>query len=175
MKKIFFLLLGISIFYISIANVISKTIEIPDNAIRVRIIPNSNSNYDQRIKNKVKEKIRLTMYDLLKNTKNSEEAKKLIINNLDSVNNEVKTVSEKENYNKKYDVKFGYNYFPEKKYKGIKYNEGYYESLLITLGEGKGDNWWCVLFPPLCLIEAKEDSDVEYKIFVKEIIEKYLK
>ena len=175
MKKIFFLLLGISIFYISIANVISKTIEIPDNAIRVRIIPNSNSNYDQRIKNKVKEKIRLTMYDLLKNTKNSEEAKKLIINNLDSVNNEVKTVLEKENYNKKYDVKFGYNYFPEKKYKGIKYNEGYYESLLITLGEGKGDNWWCVLFPPLCLIEAKEDSDVEYKIFVKEIIEKYLK
>ncbi len=175
MKKIFFLLLGISIFYISIANVISKTIEIPDNAIRVRIIPNSNSNYDQRIKNKVKEKIRLTMYDLLKNTKNSEEAKKLIINNLDSVDNEVKTVLEKENYNKKYDVKFGYNYFPEKKYKGIKYNEGYYESLLITLGEGKGDNWWCVLFPPLCLIEAKEDSDVEYKIFVKEIIEKYLK
>ena len=175
MKKIFFLLLGISIFYISIANVISKTIEIPDNAIRVRIIPNSNSNYDQRIKNKVKEKLRLTMYDLLKNTKNSEEAKKLIINNLDSVDNEVKTVLEKENYNKKYDVKFGYNYFPEKKYKGIKYNEGYYESLLITLGEGKGDNWWCVLFPPLCLIEAKEDSDVEYKIFVKEIIEKYLK
>ena len=55
--------------------------------------------------------------------------------------------------------------------KGIEYDEGYYESLLITLGEGKGDNWWCVLFPPLCLIEAEESTEVEYKSFIKEIIE----
>ncbi|MBQ9011225.1 MAG: stage II sporulation protein R, partial [Bacilli bacterium] len=53
-------------------------------------------------------------------------------------------------------------------YKGVKYKEGYYESLLVTLGKGKGDNWWCVLFPPLCLIEADESSDVQYKSFVKE-------
>ena len=48
------------------------------------------------------------------------------------------------------------------------------ESLLITLGEGKGDNWWCVLFPPLCLVEAEESSEVEYKFFIQELIEKYL-
>ena len=68
------------------------------------------------------------------------------------------------------------HYFPTKTYKGITYDEGNYESLLVTLGSGKGDNWWCVLFPPLCLLEAEESSDVkdvEYKSFIKEIIEKY--
>lgn len=68
---------------------------------------------------------------------------------------------------------FGFNYFPSKKYKGITYKDGYYESLVVTLGEGKGDNWWCVLFPPLCLLEAEESTDVEYKSYVKELIDKY--
>ena len=52
-----------------------------------------------------------------------------------------------------------------------------YESLVITLGTGEGDNWWCVLFPPLCLVEADENttSDAEYTFFIKEIIDKYTK
>ena len=66
------------------------------------------------------------------------------------------------------------NYFPSKEYKGVKYEEGYYESLVITLGKGEGDNWWCVLFPPLCLIEGEEDTEVEYKSIVMEILDKYL-
>ena len=63
---------------------------------------------------------------------------------------------------------------PEKEYKGVKYKEGYYESWVITLGEGEGNNWWCVLFPPLCLVEAEEADEVEYKFFIKELIDKYL-
>ena len=66
------------------------------------------------------------------------------------------------------------NYFPSKTYKGIVYDGGYYNSLVVTLGDGEGDNWWCVLFPPLCLMEENETtSDVEYKFFVKSIIEKF--
>ena len=54
------------------------------------------------------------------------------------------------------------------------YDGGYYNSLVVTLGDGEGDNWWCVLFPPLCLMEENETtSDVEYKFFVKSIIEKF--
>ena len=45
---------------------------------------------------------------------------------------------------------------------------------LVTIGEGAGDNWWCVLFPPLCLLEAEESTDVEYTSYVKELIEKYI-
>ena len=53
--------------------------------------------------------------------------------------------------------------------------EGNYESLVVKLGEGKGENFWCVLFPPLCLLEAEESDkdEVEYKSFIKEIIDKY--
>ena len=51
---------------------------------------------------------------------------------------------------------------------------GYYDSLVITLGNGKGENWWCILFPPLCMIDEKT-SEVEYKSIVMEILNKYLK
>ena len=72
---------------------------------------------------------------------------------------------------------YGLNPFPAKSYKGVKYKAGEYESLVITLGEGKGDNWWCVLFPPLCMLEAEDQtqkSNLEYKSYIKEIIDKYL-
>ena len=72
-------------------------------------------------------------------------------------------------------INFGDNYFPEKEYKDVIYEEGKYESLVVTLGNGEGDNWWCVLFPPICTLEVEENKDIEYKFFVKEIFEKYLK
>ena len=147
---------------------------IPNDAIRIRIIPNSNTNEDQQIKNKVKETIQTSMYNLLKDTKGSDNAKKTIEQNLDMIDLQVKNVLEQEKYKLGYKIHFGYNYFPEKTYKGITYEEGMYESLLITLGKGEGDNWWCVLFPPLCLLEAEESTEVEYKTFVGELIEKYL-
>ena len=79
-------------------------------------------------------------------------------------------------YDKDFEINYGYNYFPKKKYKGVTYDAGNYESLVITLGDGNGDNFWCVLFPPLCLLEADDSTtETEYKFFVKELIEKYIK
>ena len=138
------------------------------------MIANSNSEYDQNIKKIVKDDIQNKMYTLLKDTTNVFEAKQIISDNLDNIDNEINTILKSLNYNLSYDVNFGLNYFPSKEYKGIIYNEGYYESLVITLGEGKGDNWWCVLFPPLCLIEAEKSDEVEYTSFVKELLDKYL-
>ena len=54
-----------------------------------------------------------------------------------------------------------------------KNKEGYYESLVVTIGDGKGDNWWCVLFPPFCLIENDKKTDVEYRLYIKDMLEKY--
>ena len=83
-----------------------------------------------------------------------------------------KIISQKE---ENYSINFGKNYFPEKIYNDVTYPAGEYESLVITLGDGLGENWWCVLFPPLCLLEAEEENidKVEYKLFAKEIIEKF--
>ena len=174
MKKTIILILLIGIFYVFISDALAKNLMIPEDAIRIRIIPNSNLAFDQDVKGKVKDKLEITMYDLLKDAESSEEAKEIIKNNLELVDNDVKNILSKENYNKGYKINFGMNYFPSKEYKGVKYEEGYYESLVITLGKGEGDNWWCVLFPPLCLIEGEEDTEVEYKSIVMEILDKYL-
>lgn len=172
MKKLFIIVLIVTTIFLT--NIKASKSIIPDEAIRLRVIANSNTEYDQQIKLKVKDQIEIDLYNLLKNTKGIEEARNIINNNLTNISNEVKKVLEEENYNQDFDINFGYNYFPEKKYKGITYDEGYYESLVVTLGSGEGNNWWCVLFPPLCLLEAEESDEVEYKFFIQELIEKYL-
>ena len=174
MKKTLLTVLFISIFYIAISNIMVKSLEIPDEAIRIRVVPNSNSSEDQSIKNKVKDELQIKIYKMLKETKNIDEAETIIENNLETIKSDINKVLKKEEYNRHFDLNYGLNYFPKKEYKGIVYKEGYYKSLLVTLGEGKGDNWWCVLFPPLCLIEAEENTDIEYKSLVKELIDRYL-
>ena len=173
MKKAIILFFGIIITYMIIGNVFASNDIIPDDAIRIRVIANSNSEYDQEIKLKVKETLESDMYNLLKDTRNIDEARLLIRSNLSKVENNVYKTLQKEQYKLPFTVNFGLNYFPMKQFKGITYNEGYYESLVVTLGEGLGDNWWCVLFPPLCMIEAEESTDVEYTTMVKTIVDKY--
>lgn len=173
MKKTIITLLLIITTYTFIGVKAEELIEIPSESIRIRVIANSNSEYDQEKKNQIKTEVQLYMQELLKDAKTKEEAATIITNNMKSLSNRLDTFLHQIEYNKDYKINFGLNYFPEKEYKGIKYKEGLYESLLITLGEGKGNNWWCVLFPPICLLEAEESDEVEYKSLIKEIIEKY--
>lgn len=156
-------------------NVGSSEKLIPDSAIRLRVVAHSNTPYDQQVKSKIRDTLQKELYVLLGDTSSINDARIIIkkgLPHLDSVvANELKTME----YNRKHNISYGYNYFPSKTYKGIEYDDGYYESLLVTIGAGKGDNWWCVLFPPLCLLEADEAEEVEYKFFVTEIINKYIK
>lgn len=143
---------------------------IPDSAIRLRVIANSNTFEDQATKMEIKNNIE----DLLKkdiiSVQNKKEAQQLFESKIPEIKNMIN------NYNLSYDVHYGQNYFPEKTYKGIKYEEGMYESLVVTLGSGAGENWWCVLFPPLCLMDATntDANDVDYQFFVKNMFEKYM-
>lgn len=172
--KNFIIILGILIIYLVIGNVSAEEVKIPDEAIRFRVVANSDSEYDQNIKLKVKTEVEKELYNLLKDTKGIDEARNKINDNLDYIDNKINKLLLKEKYNLGYNLNFGYNYFPEKEFNGVTYSEGIYESLLVTLGEGNGDNWWCVLFPPLCLLEAEESDEIEYKFFIQELIEKYL-
>ena len=173
MKQAIITFILIIIVYNIIGNVMVKANVIPDDAIRVRVIANSNSEYDQEIKMQVKDVLENDMYRLLKDTKSIDEARQIIKNNIPLVKDDIYNFLQKENYKLPFDINFGLNYFPKKEFKGITYNEGYYESVVVTIGEGLGDNWWCVLFPPLCMIEAEESTDVEYTTMVKTIIDKY--
>ena len=174
MNKTIITILFVVISYVFIGIVVEENIEIPNDAIRIRILANSNDEYDQEIKKEVKEDIQSYMSIILKDTTNIEEARVKINNNLDNINKKVGNTLQSLDYKLPYKVNLGLNYFPDKEYKGVKYEAGYYESLLITLGKGEGDNWWCVLFPPLCLIEAEESTEVEYKSFIKEMLDKHV-
>lgn len=174
MKKTIFILITIFLIYYIIGALSEEIIRIPDEAIRFRVIANSNTKQDQDVKYKVKDEVESYMASILQNVDTIDESRAIISTNLDSINSKVINVFNRNNYNLNYKVNFGLNYFPEKEFKGITYDAGYYESLVITIGEGKGDNWWCVLFPPLCMLEAEESTEVEYKSFVKEIIDKYV-
>ena len=173
MKKVI-----ISLFIVTILVLVNKNdtkVLIPDNAIRFRIIANSNSTNDQYIKIKVKDVLEKEVTNDLKTSNTIETSRIIIEKNMDKYKNKVKETLEDLNYNTTFTINFGDNYFPKKEYKDVIYEEGNYESLVVTLGNGEGDNWWCVLFPPICTLEVEENKDIEYKFFVKEIFEKYLK
>lgn len=131
--------------------------------LRLHIRANSNSDVDQGVKLKVRDAVNdYICANVHKST--FEEAYDDISDRLDSI----ATVA----YETLYKNGFGYGatarlaneYFPTRKYKDVTVKEGYYDALIIELGEGDGDNWWCVIYPPLCYGE-----DFEYKSFFAEL------
>ena len=152
-----------------------EQVVIPNDAIRIRVIANSNSLEDQYEKQVVRSNIQLYLQDLLKDVQTKEETANIINANMINIDKNVGTSLKEIESNMKYRVNYGQNYFPEKEFKGITYPAGNYEALVITLGKGQGNNWWCVLFPPLCLMPTQEDAmdNVEYQLFVNEIISNY--
>ena len=139
---------------------------VPNDTIRFRIIANSNNHLDQTTKLLIKKDLETNLFPLLETSTSSEETKMIIENNQQVIK---KTI---EKYNVPYSINYGKNYFPEKTFQGITYDEGEYESLVISLGEATGNNWWCVMYPPLCLLESNtpQQETIEYKSYFWEII-----
>ena len=148
------------------------------NLVRLHVIANSDSEADQALKLKVRDAIIEYMKTELNDSKNIEQTKNIIDKDLDKIQSIAGEVIAKENYD--YDVKasLGYYPFPTKTYGDITLPAGNYDALRVVIGKGEGMNWWCVLFPPLCFIDAthgtipdsvKQDlkeslSDEEYAI-----------
>ena len=147
-------------------------IVIPEESLRFRIIANSNNIEDHKVKNQVKNALEKELTTILATAENIDESKEIMNNKLDDIRVVLDKILVPKNIN--YDLNYGSNYFPAKTFKGVIYNEGNYDSLVITLGEGRGDNWWCVLFPPLCLLEDNTNtSDIEYQFYISRIINKF--
>lgn len=139
-----------------------------DDMIRIRVLANSNSEYDQNIKNEVVNILTEEFKEIMKDTSNINIARTKINENLDKISLKINDYLISNNVKYDYDINFGLNYFPPKEFKGKNYGEGYYESVLVTLGDGAGDNWWCILFPSICLTE----ENAEYNSIIKNIFEK---
>lgn len=139
-----------------------------NNTIRFRVIANSDTLEDQEIKKEIVKNVSGVINESQKST-SIEETRNYINNKLPEFNEVVEKTLLDNNDKRDFKVNYGLNYFPKKELNNEEYPEGMYESLVITLGEGQGDNFWCILFPPLCMIE--ENEDYEYKSFFKEIFD----
>ncbi len=153
----------------------NSKIIIPKESIRFRVIANSNQEKDQENKLKIATNLEKNIMSLLKDTNSLESTRMTLKGNINNFKTNIDKTMQENNIDESYTIDYGNHYFPEKSYKGVQYKAGNYESLVVTLGNGKGENFWCVLFPPLCLLEAEEtDKDeVEYTSFIKEVIDKY--
>lgn len=165
MKKILIILLFIFSLYL-----FSKDdSRISDDSIRFRVIANSNSEEDIKMKELVVKELSSTLFkeNTLEGTRSN------IISNISQIEKRIDRVFDNNNYDKTYNVIYGMNEFPEKVYNGVVYEKGLYESLVVEIGNGSGNNYWCFLYPSLCLLDYKNgEEEVEYKSKIAEIIDK---
>ncbi len=139
-----------------------EPVVIPDEAIRLRILANSDSDEDQALKRKVRDAVNKEITKWVAELTSVEAAEKLIQSRLPEIEAIVEDVLEQENMQQSYSVDFDHNVnFPTKLYGSYIYPAGEYEAILISLGEAKGANWWCVLFPPLCFLDFSNGEAVQ--------------
>src|SRR5699024_8526612 len=135
---------------------------IPDEAIRLRILANSDSEADQNIKYEVREEENQYISSLVDQMTNIEDARATVREELPKLEQIGLETIEREGMTNDIHVEYGSNVnFPEKSYGPYVYPAWEYEAVKITIGEGKGSNWWCVLFPPLCYVDVSDDASVE--------------
>lgn len=133
--------------------VANDAIVIPNEAIRLRILANSDSELDQDIKRQVRDRVNEQITEWVSELTSLEEARELLKSNLPKIEEIALEVLEENQTQQAVKTDFGRVNFPTKLYGEFLYPAGEYEAILITLGEGKGANWWCVLFPPLCFLD----------------------
>lgn len=127
---------------------------IPDESIRIRIIANSDTIADQAMKRVVRDRVEKALAQTVTDPANLDAARAAIRGQLPALREMVGTLLGERGFTYGYEVVLDQAAFPEKMYDARLYGAGSYEALRITLGSGKGKNWWCVLFPPLCFADA---------------------
>lgn len=133
---------------------------IPQESIRLRIIANSDSVQDQWLKREVRDALIAQMETWADDIKSFEEAQEVVEANLPVLQEVVDKTIRERGFSYTAVVDFGQVPFPTKLYGSYVYPAGNYEALRVQIGEAKGQNWWCVLFPPLCFIDMSNGDAV---------------
>lgn len=139
--------------------------EIPEDAIRLRILAHSDSARDQWIKNRIRDEIIAYMDQWVETVDSKAEAQKELTYRMSDLEKVVQETLDRYGFHYDFALKLGIVDFPLKVYGNKVYPAGDYHALRVTLGSGKGKNWWCVLFPPLCFVElASADSAIDERV-----------
>lgn len=147
--SLFFIYTLVSAF--SYANAVSK--DLSESVFRLHVLANSDNLDDQSLKYKVRDNVLSYMNNLCLNTKTKEEAMEIARLHQDEFYKIAKQTITDSGYDYEVNIKIGIFDFPTKQYGDISFPAGSYDALRVEIGEAKGQNWWCVMFPPLCFVD----------------------
>lgn len=143
--------------------------------LRIHIRANSNEMVDQQVKYIVKGELVRYLTPILAEANTKPQAIALIQQNLSNISDIASLVLDREGYNYSANAKLTSEYFPVRCYDDVVLESGEYDSLIVELGTGTGNNWWCVVYPPLCFVAATDDNSdgITYRSKILDIIKKF--
>ena len=125
--------------------------------MRLHVIAVSDDDYEQALKLRVRDEVLAYISPKLDGVKSAHDAHRIIAAELDGIRSAAETAAE----GRSVLVTLSEEYYPTRNYEKFSLPAGRYQSLRVILGEGKGHNWWCVVFPPLCISAAEQEQAVE--------------
>lgn len=131
--------------------------DIRSKVLRLHILANSDSAEDQQLKIKVRDRILAASSELFKKADNKEEAEKNVRANLDKIKKTAQDEVKREGFDYPVNAELVNMYFTTRTYDTVTLPAGNYDAVRITIGKASGHNWWCVLFPSLCIPAASDD------------------
>ncbi len=142
--------------------------------LRIHIRANSNDAIDQQVKYKVKDELVEYLTPMLSQAASKSEAMTLVRENLTDISKVASLVLHDAGYNYDAKAKLTSEYFPTRCYDDVVLESGEYDSLIVNLGAGTGNNWWCVVYPPLCFVASADDADgITYRSKILDIIRNF--
>lgn len=142
-----------------------------DSLIRFHVIANSDSQEDQALKIKVKDEVIEMMQVLLQESTSVDASREIILKNMNNIKETAEQVINENGFSDEIAIALQKQEFPLKQYGDIVLPPGEYEALVIRIGAAEGKNWWCVLFPPLCFVDATHGVvDNESKQAMKDVL-----
>lgn len=128
--------------------------DIANNVFRLHVIANSDSEEDQNLKYKVRNNLLSYMNEICKNCETKQEAISSVEKNKEIFKQIALDTIRSEGFSYDVNINIGNFEFPTKDYGDISLPAGFYDALRVEIGEAKGQNWWCVMFPPLCFVDV---------------------
>ena len=141
--------------------------------LRIHIRANSNSEKDQSVKYEIKDKVISYLTPYIANCNTKSQAIKLLNDKKDELTDMIDNLLIDRGFSYKSNVAVRNEKFPTRVYEDFTLEEGFYDAVIVELGKGAGDNWWCVVYPPLCF--TGNGSEVYYKSKILEIIKDFRK
>lgn len=133
--------------------------DLENSVIRLHVLANSDSAEDQALKLRVRDRILKDGRELFKNVKSEEEARRILSENRDFLENSARDEIFSAGYDYPVAVNMGKYDFPMKVYENYAFPSGEYEAVRVEIGKAEGQNWWCVMFPPLCFVDGTVDEE----------------